>query len=69
VHYSCNTFKGKMTIPEFQEFISVFTPNDVVEVLKIESSKNGVLKLNDGKKVMMLDENGLVTFGYVDSNS
>ena len=39
--------------------------NDVLEVLKIAKSKNGMV----GKDRTMLDENRRVTFGYVDSNN
>src|SRR5215831_4985215 len=39
--------------------------NDVLEVLKIAKSKNGMI----GKDRTMLDENRRVTFGYVNNNS
>jgi integrase len=39
--------------------------NDVLEVLKIAKSKNGMI----GKDRTMLDEQGRVTFGYVDNNN
>ena len=39
--------------------------NDVLEVLKIAKSKNGMI----GKDRTMLDENRRVTFGYVDNNN
>jgi hypothetical protein len=31
--------------------------------------KNGILRLKDGKDITMLDEEGLVTLGYVDDNN
>ena len=39
--------------------------NDVLEVLKIAKSKNGMV----GKDRTMLDEKRRVTFGYVDNNN
>ena len=39
--------------------------NDVLEVLKIAKSKNGMV----GKDRTMLDENHRMTFGYVDNNN
>ena len=39
--------------------------NDVLEVLKIAKSKDGMV----GKDKTMLDENRRVTFGYVDNNN
>jgi hypothetical protein len=39
--------------------------NDVLEVLKIAKSHNGIV----GKDRTMLDENRQVTFGYVDNNN
>jgi hypothetical protein len=39
--------------------------NDVLEVLKIPKSHNGMV----GKNRTMLDENRQVTFGYVDNNN
>ena len=39
--------------------------NDVLEVLKIAKSNNGMV----GKDRTMLDENRRVTFGYVDNNN
>ncbi len=39
--------------------------NDVLEVLKIAKSKNGMI----GKDRTMLDEKGRVTFGYVDNSN
>jgi hypothetical protein len=39
--------------------------NDVLEVLKIAKSHNGMV----GKDRTMLDENRQVTFGYVDNNN
>ncbi len=39
--------------------------NDVLEVLKIAKSKNGMV----GKDRTMLDENRRVTFGHVDNNN
>ena len=39
--------------------------NDVLEVLKIAKSKDGMV----GKDRTMLDENRRVTFGYVDNNN
>jgi integrase len=39
--------------------------NDVLEVLKIAKSKNGMI----GKDRTMLDENRRITFGYVDNNN
>jgi hypothetical protein len=39
--------------------------NDVLEVLKIAKSKDGMLR----KDRTMLDENRRMTFGYVDNNN
>jgi nitric oxide synthase oxygenase domain/subunit len=39
--------------------------NDVLEVLKIAKSKNGMV----GKDRTMLDENRQVTFGYVNNDN
>jgi hypothetical protein len=39
--------------------------NDVLEVLKIAKTKNGMV----GKDRTMLDEKGRITFGYVNSNN
>ena len=39
--------------------------NDVLEVLKIAKSKNGIV----GKDRTMLDENRRVTFGYINNNN
>jgi hypothetical protein len=39
--------------------------NDILEVLKIAKSHNGMV----GKDRTMLDENRRVTFGYVDNNN
>ena len=49
-----------------EELISMRSEmNDVLEVLKIAKSKDGML----AKNTTMLDEKGRVTFGYVDNNN
>jgi hypothetical protein len=65
----CNFLKGNRTHSEFMEYCNTLTPNDVFEVLAIAKSKDGILRLKDGKEITMLDENRQITFGYVDSNN
>jgi hypothetical protein len=66
--HRCNTTKGNLTHSKFVSRSEVITDkfgSNVLEILNLAKLNNGVL----GENQTMLDENGRITFGYVNNNN